>query len=380
MSELIGQVEQPTYDLASLLAGISSAPLKILIYGTGGSGKSTNLVSFLPAYLAGGYKVIFIFTEDNASKGFKDGLSIYWKLIQPYLKPDSIFIADLTEAINKKNKDYVGKFTDTDTSKSLLAHGGVYETCMFFTERPFVKDLVEGDKATPKKFMGKNSLMELTEKDKVLVILDGYTTLDDTATGMGAFLVNEKALPKNKAVTLGAWKGTGTTMMRTVFESLRTDLIVCAHDKVAGFSSSSLASGDEKKELELKEKMQDEQMQEATGFPAIGSTTTISKWLGSFGLTFHAMDTRLAESPKIFRFVYSPQVKAKPNSTESIWYTRLSVAAEESIVKYTKQHDGNKQYPQDWTRACWLHFLKQSNKIGEAQYEELLKLTGQKAI
>ena len=380
MSEQIGQADQPAYDLASLLAGISVAPLKILIYGTGGSGKSTNVVSFLPAYLAGGYKVIFVFTEDNASKGFKDGLSLYWKWIQPYLKPNSIFVADLTEAINKKNQSYVGKFTDNDTSKSLLAHGGIYEVCQFFTERPFVKDLVEGAQAVPRKFIGKNSLMELTEKDKVLIILDGYTTLDDTATGMGAFIVNEKTLPKNKSVTLGAWKGTGTTMMRTVFESLRTDLIVCAHDKVQGFSSSSLASGDEKKDLEMKEKMQEEQLQEATGFPAIGSTATISKWLGSFGLTFHAMDTRLAENPKTFRFIYSPPVKAKANSTEAIWYTRTSVAAEESISAYTRQHNGNKQYPQDWTRACWLHFLKQSNKIGEQQYEELLKLTGQKPL
>ena len=380
MSEAVGQVQNPVYELSSLLAGISVAPLKILIYGTGGSGKSTNVVSFLPAYLAGGYKVIFVFTEDNASKGFKDGLSIYWKWIQPYLKPDSVFIADLTEAINKKNQKYVGKFSDSDTAQSLFAHGGIYETCQFFTERPLVKDLVEGEKAIPKKFMGKSSLLELTEKDKVLIILDGYTTLDDTATGMGAYIVNEKALSKNKQVQLGAWKGTGTTMMRTVFESLRTDLIVCAHDKVQGFASSALASGDEKKELILKEQMQEEQLQEATGFPAIGSSTTISKWLGSFGLTFHAMDTRLAESPKIFRFVYSPQVKASANSTESIWYTRISVAAEQSIIAYTKQHNGNKQYPQDWTRACWLHFLKQSNKIGEQQYEELLKLTGQKPL
>lgn len=370
MSEIIETLESEM-SLDGLLSGFGQTPLKTLIYGTAGAGKSVNAVSILPAYLASGYQVVYVFTENNAMNGFKEGLKIYWDCIKPFLKKDQLFIADLTQKILTKNRDNLGVVSSQE--KSQLTMGAVYELCWFFTANPLVKDFTEGNAAKAVKFRNLTNLTDLTKDSKVLIVLDGYTAVDADVGGFAYWSQKKKAVQDNPAF-FGGLRGSGTGVLQALLSGIQTDLVVLGHDKLQSVDLTDMLSGEAKEEQKERRALLEEQLQEASGFPALATSTTISKMLGLFSLVLHAEDTRMAAgNAKMERFIYS---FAKENK----WYARLPLSLSKLSKAYAKQKSCPEQLPQDWTKNLYLAYLLQENKLDGDNYEKLLTLTNQKSL
>lgn len=367
MSELVAPTE---FDLDSLLGNIGKIPEKKLLYGTAGSGKSVSAVSAIIPYLIEDWTILFVFTENNALKGFQEGLRIYIEFLKPWIKPDSIWIADLTTKIAEKNKDNVGSVKSAENA--LLTLGGVYETCKFFTDSPEAYSLTSGNK-TVKKFKGKNNLTTLVPEDKVLIILDGYTALDND-TGGFAHWMQSKPKISNNAAFWGGLRGSGTNALQMLIAQINTDLIVMAHDKTKSIDLTDMLSGDKKEEAQARRDVLDEQMLDSVGYPSLGTSTTVSKLLGVFTMVLHAKDTRVASNNKIPRFQYD--LPAAKNS----WYTRLPKSLDYIIKKHAGAANCLSFLPQDYTHVIHLTYLLKEGKLSEENYHKLLTQTKQKPL
>lgn len=362
--------ENEVFDLNALMSGFGQVPLKYLIYGTGGSGKSTNTVSILPAYLAAGWQVIYVFTENNAVSGFKDGLKLYGSIIQPFLKKGNLFIADLTKGINEKNKEYLAKVDSPE--KSQLTLGAVTELCRWFTEKPLVRDFTAPPSEAAKAFRGLSNLTTLDKESKVLLIIDGYSPID-TDTGGFSYWAQGKKKVENSPAFFGGLRGSGTNVMQSLFAALQTDLIVLGHDKLQGINLTDMLSGEKKEEAVLRRDLLSEQLQESMGYPALATSTTASKLLGCFSLVLHATDTRLANNAKLPRFVFDRPEDGK-------WYTRTNLNFNKVTSLYARKINGPEIWPQDWSKALGLTFLLNEQKIDAEAYENLINLTKQQKL
>lgn len=369
--------ENEVFDLNALANEIEKTPLKYLIYGTAGSGKSVNAVSLLPAYLAGGWQVIYVFTENNAIVGFKEGLKIYGPLIQPFLKKDQLFIADLTPSIAEKNRNYLAKVDNKENNQLTL--GAAFALCWFFTEAPKVKDFTEGAAGKEKLFRGMGNLTALSKKEKVLVIVDGYSPVDIDLGGLVYWAQDKKKIDaKNAAMFFGGLKGKGSEMMLSLFGGFPTDLVVLAHDKLQSIDTTNMLSGEAQTEQQLRRTLLDEQMQTAEGFPSLATNTTISKVLGSFSLVLHATDTRLANNLKLSRFIFDIPVQSANQPAK--WYTRTSLNFLKASKLYAAKNGSVETWPQDWSKALGLTFLLNEQKIDAEVYETLINLTKQQKL
>lgn len=359
-----------TFDLDALIGSLGKGSLKTFLYGAAGGGKSTNVVSMLSPYLAEGYRVIWVITEDNSLTGLRDGLSLYKTVIAPFLAANKLFIADLRQQIAAFNKNYVGNVTSL--TNTAIAPGGPMALFEFLTEKPKVKDFTN---PTPlaKNFAGMSNLTALKEEDKVLLIIDGLTRVDANTAGFSYLARGLKKLDPSPFAIAGLQKG-GITALQDALSCLACDLVCLGHDSLTSVDLTDIMTDAEKKE-EVKEKreLQSGQLQDASGFPAIGTSSTRSAFLGNFGLVLHASDTRLPTTRARARFQYDFSLE----SDSPTWYTRANLTFANAAKRFASQRVCPIFVPQDWTSSLLLTYLHEMNRLSEENLVKLLTLTQQ---
>lgn len=367
------------FDFDSLLKGLTQNSLKTLIYGAAGSGKSANLASAITAYLAGGYTVIYLITEDNAFAGLRNGLAIYKQYITPYIGKSNFFIGDIRNDIAKVNKGYTANAKDAKATA--IAKGGVSCLFDFLAEAPKVKNFLDMGAAKPAvNFRGLKNLGDLRREDKVLLIIDGFSRVDANTAGYAYYARGLRDLDTSPFAISGLQKG-GVTVLKEAIDCLDIDLIVVAHAALSAVDLTDVIK-DKDKQVEAKEKLAltQEQMQRAGGYPALGTSSTRESLLGSFGIVLHSEDTRLADTSKLTRYIYSSLDNTVGDSKDQGWYTRANQEFKYWIAQYAIKEGKLAHIPQNWLSSLFLSYLYQMNRLDEDTLSKLLIATKQKGL
>lgn len=366
-------MSETALDLNALAAALGHGSLKTFLYGSAGGGKTTNTVSMLAPYLAEGYRIIWVITEDNSLAGLRDGIRLYSKVLLPYLTTGKLFIADLRQQIAAFNKGFVGNATTP--GNTAIAPGGPMALFQFLTEKPKVKDFTTPTVAE-KNFSGLTNLTSLKEEDRVLLIIDGLTRVDANTAGFSYLARGLQKLETSPFAIAGLQKG-GIVALQDVLSALTCDLVCLGHDSLTSVDLTDAISGAEKKE-EAKEKreLQAQQLQDSSGFPAIATSSTRSAFLGNFGLVLHASDTRLASNKSRARFQYDFSL----TTDKTTWYTRANLAFASAAKRFASQRTCPIFVPQDWTSSLLLTYLHEMNRLSEENLVKLLTLTQQQRL